>query len=140
MRLSSRKGSRGSKLELCMTSMIDVIFLLLIFFMVNSSFHATERNLDATIQTRNRSARPERVLLEPVIIEVVRTGSGPAYQVGARHLTSLDELTKLLGQIRNKGNAFVRVHNDVPFALAASAVQACHNAGFLSVAYVPESD
>jgi biopolymer transport protein ExbD len=140
MRLSSRKLNRGSKLELCMTSMIDVIFLLLIFFMVNSSFHFTERNLDTNIQARSRTARVERVLLEPVIIDIVRTPAGPAYQVGGRHLTSLDELNKLLNQIPNKGKAFVRVSNEAPFAMVASAIQACHSARFLSVEYIPDTN
>ncbi|MCB0185031.1 MAG: biopolymer transporter ExbD, partial [Caldilineaceae bacterium] len=34
MKLSARKLERGRKVELQMTSMIDVVFLLLIFFMV----------------------------------------------------------------------------------------------------------
>jgi hypothetical protein len=47
MKLSSHKIERESRLELSMTSMIDVVFLLLIFFMTTSSIHETERELDS---------------------------------------------------------------------------------------------
>ena len=42
MRLTSRR--HGSKIELQMTSMIDCVFLLLIFFMVTSSFNRAVRD------------------------------------------------------------------------------------------------
>ena len=45
MRLTNRR--HGSKIDLQMTSMIDCVFLLLIFFMVTSSFNKAERELDA---------------------------------------------------------------------------------------------
>ncbi len=57
MRLSSHKIQRGGTIDLPMTSMIDVVFLLLIFFMTTASFVATERNLDSAIQARQRSAQ-----------------------------------------------------------------------------------
>ena len=43
MKLTSH---RASQLDMQMTSMIDVVFLLLIFFMVTSSFQKTERELE----------------------------------------------------------------------------------------------
>ena len=55
MKLSSRKIERNKHVELTMTSMIDVVFLLLIFFMVFSSFLDTERNLDSAIKVKKSS-------------------------------------------------------------------------------------
>ena len=56
MRLSSRKVERGARIELSMTSMIDVVFLLLIFFMTTTSFVKPERELDPTIRVNRPSA------------------------------------------------------------------------------------
>ena len=44
----------------------------------------------------------------------------------------------LLKQFENKiDGAFVRVSDDVPFDMAAAAIQACKTAKFLTVSYVP---
>lgn len=140
MRLSSRKLQRESKIELAMTSMIDVVFLLLIFFMVTTSFVKTERELDSAIKVKKKSAAAPSDL-EPAIVEIVRGDSGWVYRIGSRDMTSSDELTGVLRQFDNKlDGAFVRVSDDAPFAMAAAAIQACKSANFLAVSYVPLSD
>ena len=55
MRLTNRR--HGSKIDLQMTSMIDCVFLLLIFFMVTSSFARTERELDTGLATETRTVK-----------------------------------------------------------------------------------
>jgi len=138
MRLSSRKVERERKIELSMTSMIDVVFLLLIFFMVTSSFVKTERNLDSSIKLRERSASSSPRDLEPAIVEVLRSGERFVYRLGGRELTSTVELTSLLNQFPNKlDGAFVRVSDEAPFRMTAAAIQACKDAEFTLVSYVP---
>ncbi len=138
MKLSSHKLQRESRLELSMTSMIDVVFLLLIFFMTTSSFVATERNLNPAIQV-NEQASGEQADFEPTIVDVVRSGNKFVYRVGEREMTTQAELTNFLRQLDNKADgAFVRVSDDAPFAMAAAAIQACKTARFAMVSYVPE--
>ena len=138
MKLSSRKIDRNKNIELSMTSMIDVVFLLLIFFMVFSSFLDTERNLDSAIKVKKKSASSTPSDLEPAIVEVTRQGDGPVYQIGSRQIQDVQELQSVLEQFPNKSDgAFVRVADDVPFGMAATAVQACKSANFLAVSYVP---
>jgi biopolymer transport protein ExbD len=138
MKLSSRKIEHERKIELSMTSMIDVVFLLLIFFMTTASFVKTERNLDSAIKDRERPAQPAPSDMEPAIIEIVRGDSGFVYRVGTRELTTQSELTDLLKQFPNKSDgAFVRVSDAAPFRMAAVAIQSCKNARFTAVAYVP---
>jgi biopolymer transport protein ExbD len=138
MRLSSQKLRRGGALDLPMTSMIDVVFLLLIFFMTTSGFQETERNLDSAITVRNRSAQQAQSDLEPAIVELVESGGQYVFKVGVREITSQDELRELLAQFPNKLNgAFVRVSDGAPFRMAAAAVQAAKSAGFPVVTYVP---
>ena len=137
MKLSSRKIERNKNIELTMTSMIDVVFLLLIFFMVFSSFLDTERNLDSAIKVK-KSSSANTSDLERAIIEVVRQGDIPIYRLGSRAITDEEELRRILKQFPNKADgAFVRVEDGVPFGMAAIAVQACKSADFLAVSYIP---
>ncbi|HAY79625.1 MAG TPA: hypothetical protein DCY79_07450 [Planctomycetaceae bacterium] len=137
MKLSSRKIERNKHVELTMTSMIDVVFLLLIFFMVFSSFLDTERNLDSAIKVK-KSSSANSSDLERAIVEVVRQGDIAIYRVGSRAITDEAELRRILEQFPNKADgAFVRVEDGVPFGMAATAVQACKSADFLAVSYIP---
>ena len=137
MKLTSRKLNAGS-LELNMTSMIDVVFLLLIFFMVTASFVKTERNLDSAIKVKKQSASQAESHLEPAIVEIVPSSTGYVYKVGGREFTKQEDLTQVLRRFDNKvDGAFVKVPDGAPYRMTAAAVQACKSAGFASVSYVP---
>jgi biopolymer transport protein ExbD len=134
MKLTSRR--HGSKLELQMTSMIDCVFLLLIFFMVTSSFNKAERELDPAIKVQRAGAGSSD--LAPAIIDVMRSDERFVFKLGGRELTTAAELTDVLRQLDNKlDGAVVRAADDAPFEMAAGAVQACKSAGFALVSYVP---
>jgi biopolymer transport protein ExbD len=137
MKLTSRKVQHEKKIALSMTSMIDVVFLLLIFFMTTASFVKTERDLDSAIKVNEKSAA-QASDLEPAIVEIVAGGSGFVFRVGSRELASGAELTNVLRAFPNKlDGAFVRVSDGAPFRMAAEAIQACKDADFVSVSYVP---
>jgi biopolymer transport protein ExbD len=137
MKLSSRKLERGRRVELSMTSMIDVVFLLLIFFLTTSNFILTERNLDPAIKV-DRASSSEPSELEPVIVEVVEVDGRYVYRLGARVLETAAELTQVLRSMPpSPDGAFVRVADGAPFAMAAAAIQACKYADFFQVSYVP---
>jgi biopolymer transport protein ExbD len=137
MKLSSRRRQRDSRAELSMTSMIDVVFLLLIFFMTTSNFVRTERNLDPSVKVdKSSSSAPSE--LEPVIVEVRPAGSGAVYQLGGRSMQTAGELREVLGAMPSfEDGAFVKVSNRARFGDAAAAIQACKDAGFFLVSYVP---
>jgi biopolymer transport protein ExbD len=138
MKLSSRKIERDRRIELSMTSMIDVVFLLLIFFMTTSSFVRTERELDSAIRVKNKAQAQALSDLEPAVVEVVAGGDGFVYKLGTREITSEEELVRVLRSFPNKADgAFVRVSDGAPFRMAAAAIQACKTAGFPTVSYVP---
>lgn len=137
MRLTSRSAKHGSKLDLPLTSMIDVVFLLLIYFLVTSSLVEEERELDSGIKVERASAQSARDL-GPAIVDIVQGGSGYVYRLGGREIVSAGELRSVLDQFENKlDGAFVRVDDGAPFDMAATAIQACKDARFLSVSYVP---
>ena len=137
MRLTSRKVSRDAPLELSMTSMIDVVFLLLTFFMTASSFVKTERHLDPAVQAESVEGS-ELSPLEPVMVVVEVVEGRPTFRLGGRRIASDRELVGILSRMENKADgAFVSVADDVPFGWAAAALQACRTAGFPVVTYVP---
>ncbi len=137
MRLTSRSAKHGAKLDLPLTSMIDVVFLLLIYFLVTTSLIEEERELDSGIKVQRSSAQ-RAADLAPAVIDVTRGGSGFVYRIGGREITSAAELRSVLTQFENKiDGAFVRVDDDAPFDMAATAIQACKDSRFLSVSYVP---
>lgn len=140
MRLSARSGKHSASLELSMTSMIDVVFLLLIFFMTTSSFSPTEREIDTGIRTvKATAAQMATQDLQPTIIEVVPGAGGDfVYRLGAREIASQTELTEQLRLLENQtAGAFVRCVDDAPFDMAVAAIQSCKSARFLNVTYVP---
>ena len=137
MRLTSRSAKHVSKLDLPLTSMIDVVFLLLIYFLVTSSLVKEERELDAGIQVRRTTASGVSDLA-PTIIRIVPGGGGFVYQVGGREFASQAELTRVLAQLENKIEmAYVSPDDDAPYDMAAAAIQALKDARYPNVIYAP---
>ena len=138
MKLSSHKIEHESRLELSMTSMIDVVFLLLIFFMVSSSFIKTERDLDSGIKVERQATNRQQSDFEPAIIDVINSNGTFVFRLGTREFATQQELIQVLRQFENKADgAFVRVSDDATFDMAAAAIQACKTANFVTVSYVP---
>ena len=136
------RHNRDKDPDLNITPLIDVVFLLLIFFMTTAAFVKTERELDSGIKVERQAAGESRSDFEPAIVEVVNSGGRVVFRLGSREFTTQKELVSVLRQFENKmDGAFVRVAGDVDFAHAAAAIQACKTARFLTVSYVPmESD
>ncbi|MEW4455231.1 biopolymer transporter ExbD [Bremerella sp. JC817] len=138
MKLSSHKRAHKRQITLEMTSMIDVVFLLLIFFIVTASFTKTERDLDAVTKVNEKSSAASETDLEPAIVLLANVDGSWVYQIGTNNLTTFAELEEVLNQFPNKEDgAFVRAPDAAPYGMAAAAIQACKNAEFPGVSYVP---
>lgn len=137
MRLTNRRTQHGEKIELSMTSMIDVVFLLLIFFMTTASFVKTERQLDSNIKNQDSSSSSASDM-EPAIVDIVNSGGRFVFRVGAREVLDASELTDILRQFPSKlDGAYVKVSDEAPFGMVAAAIQSCKDADFTIVTYVP---
>lgn len=120
-----------------MTSMIDVVFLLLIFFIVTSTFIRPERQLISAIKVDQQRAAAELSNLDPAIVDVFRQNSNTVFRIGAVRTNDLETVKNLLKGFENKSEgAFVRVAGDVPFEAAAQAIGACRASGFSTVSYL----
>ena len=139
MRLNSpQTRRRPTRIELSMTSMIDVVFLLLIFFLVTTTFVRPERQLPSNLHRESGAAPQQPSDLQPALIHISRQGDRILFQLGAIRTERLEALRPALEQFDNKSDgAFVRVSNDVPFEVVAQAIGLCRDSGFVSVAYVP---
>lgn len=137
MKLSSVKVNQKSSIDLQITPMIDVVFLLLIFFMVNLSVNKTEKELDPAIK-QSQAGGASQMDFEPVIVEIVLGANGRyVYRLGASEYGAA-ELKLKLDQFPNKfDGAFVKVSDGAPFGMAATAIQHCKSTGFNKVSYVP---
>lgn len=139
MKLSNRsKEDRQTNIQLSMTSMIDVVFLLLIFFLVTTTFVRPEKQLLSSIKVQEKNASDAKSDLEPAIVEVLGSEDRVRYRLGAIVTNELEEIEKILKTFENKmDGAFVKVDDDVPFDHVAKVIAACKRAGFFVVSYLP---
>jgi biopolymer transport protein ExbD len=110
-----------------LTSMIDVLFLLIIFFMVASKFDEMERNIQVAVPKvaqAGESTPPAR----PLVVEVLADGN---LQLDGTAVTE-EQLTAKLAAARTPlTEPTVVIHGDAKcqFQNVAAALGACRQAG-----------
>jgi biopolymer transport protein ExbD len=117
--------------------MIDVTFLLLIYFMVTTVFALQEDRLSSTLQTRQDEAAGPGTDFEPQVVEVTAGDDGPVYRLGSRVLVDRRQLREALAPLPKTAGIFINVHDRVPVGHAVTAIQVARDAGFEQVTYVP---
>jgi len=127
---------RPAPTALQITSMIDVIFLLLIYFILSTTYEPPESQLTPALQTQ-RDASGRSSELTPQIVDVVEIAGVPSFRLGAQVLTEQSELTRLLERLPKDPGVIVRGAGSVPVRSATDALQAARDAGFVKVTYVP---
>lgn len=136
MRFRPKSTSEGEA-RLPWTSLIDVVFLLLIYFMLTSQ-STRESELSSALQAERRSgAGASNMQVQVVNVEQIE--GVPGYRLGDRLMRTPAQLEAMLRQLPKDPGVFVRVAGDVPIEAAAGALQAAKDAGFTKVSYVPVS-
>jgi len=126
MAVKLRRGVAAGLLDL--TPMIDVVFNLLIFFMVVSQFASEERSLKVDLPTASMAmpltARPREIF--------VNIDQGGGYYIGVQRLDE-QELAAYLRQaeVDNPTNQTVIIRADkrCPWDFVATAMRLCNQAG-----------
>ena len=128
--------SQGSRkpVRLPLTPMIDVFFLLLVYFVVTSSLTRPEEDLSAALRQESQEASASD--LQPQYVDVRPGLSGAEYVVGSRVLRTQGELRDVLAQLPKEAGVFLKVDDRAPVWAAAAALQACHDAGYEKLTYV----
>lgn len=119
-------------------SLIDVVFLLLIYFLVVSDFSMEERRLSSTVRTEGGGVRS--VELQPQIVEVSTDGEGVRFAIGQAVARDKAGLTRILERLPREPGVAVRSTPDTPISAIAAALQAARDAGFEKRSYVPRGE
>ena len=126
-----------------MTPMIDVVFLLLVFFVWTSSFQKPEELLATTLATVGSSDESEDVEppppdLDRLIIEVNWQQNRPAWTIYDRPLASLAEVGAVLrgaAEVDNGLPVILVVDGGVPMGDVINVYDLSRDAGFVKIQF-----
>ncbi len=136
--------ARRESLEIKMTPMIDVVFLLLVFFVWTASFQVVEYLLPSELSTLlgNQAALeepPPEADFEDVVIRIHWTGDQPGWTVNDQQADSLAQLQQRLQAIAQvKQDAPVILHPDeeVPLGDVINVFDLSRLVGFEKIQFV----
>jgi biopolymer transport protein ExbD len=131
-----RQRRRGAVITLNLASMIDVVFLLLTYFLVTTTLTPPEDRLSTALQS-SKPSTSQASDFRPQIVEVARAGGSPVYRLGANTFTDRESLRAALAPLPKDAGLFIKVHDGVPVGFAVVAVQTGKDVGFEKVTYVP---
>jgi biopolymer transport protein ExbD len=125
MRVPSRHDNERQPLEVKMTPMIDVIFLLLIFFVSTSSFQPPEEVLPTNMSLPGNTSEtveidPLEEDLDEVVVKVMWREGGPRWEVNQREYRQLKQVGGVL-------TAVAGFQDDLPVILDVEGVVPMEN-------------
>jgi biopolymer transport protein ExbD len=126
MAIKLYKGTAISTLSL--TPMIDVLFMLLIFFLVTTRFDQQDREMDMPLPDASEAV-PVTIAPKELFININLQGQ---YFVNGEVLDAAELEDVLVRAVANNpGNqsVIVRAHKDVPFQFVVTAINLCKRAG-----------
>jgi len=133
------------ELEIKMTPMIDVVFLLLVFFVWTASFHAVEYLLPSSLSQQlgnaaviDSQAPPPEAEFEDVIVRILWQDDHVVWQVNGQDVLSLDEVKQRLQLVAGiKTDAPVILHPDeeVPIGDVVDVYDISRIAGFNKIQF-----
>jgi biopolymer transport protein ExbD len=137
-----------------MTPLIDVIFLLLIFFLCTANFRPPEQSLPADVTTSQQEGAaneidPQLAELDEIFIQVQSEGEQTIWLLtfagdpqSGRQLRSREELRSVLRElasIRGDLPVFIQVSSQVPMQDVVTTVDFCREAGLSAVSLLASS-
>lgn len=132
----SKKHHSEAAPRLPLTAFIDVVLFLLLYFMLAGNLAMAESDLASALKTE-KEAGSKSADLTPQVVEVRMAGGRAVFQLGERVMTERAALTDVLRRLPKAGGVFVKVSSQAPVSATAAALQACRDAGFQKVNYVP---
>lgn len=142
MRSPSVFLNRRDDLDVAMTPMIDVVFLLLVFFVWTASFQLVEYALPANVAETSGSdpsdintPPPPEADFDPLVI---RVQAGPIFELNGQQLSSplaLRERLTSIASIRNQTPTVIHPDGQALMGPAVDAFDAARAAGFTKVAF-----
>ena len=129
-----------------MTPMIDVIFLLLVFFVCTASFQAVEQILPTTLSLPGsveavEPVDPEMLDLDEVVVRLGWENGRPSWKIENRRFISLAELERTIAALAEaKADLPVILDPDaaVPMEHVIDLYDACRKAGLQTIRFAAE--
>lgn len=114
------------------TPLIDVVFLLLIFFMVSTTF---KRDAELKIELPEASAKPTQVKKQP--LEIVIDGKGRYFlndkELVNRKLNTLKQALEKMAKGNVKQALVIRADANTPHHAVVMAMDAARQLGFINL-------
>lgn len=137
MRFRLSNSRDPARYRLPLIALIDVVLFLLLYFMVAGTLAPEEAELSAALRSE-RGASSKALDLQPQVISVLPGADGHAeFRLGGRVARDKASLAAVLEQLPKEGGVFVKTSGRVHVEAAATALQACKDAGFVRITYVP---
>ena len=136
MRVRRKQSRRREPIVLNLASMIDVTFLLLLYFLVTTVLSLPEDRLSPSLRAGAETAAGPDSDFQPQIVEVRLVNGAAAYMVGTEVFRDRQALTAALEPLHKPSGLFVKVFDDASVGAAATAIQAGRDAGFEKLTYV----
>ncbi|MEW6359734.1 MAG: biopolymer transporter ExbD [Planctomycetota bacterium] len=137
MKIGGNDVNESDKMELNMTSMIDCVFLLLIFFLMTLKFPTVEGNLPAHLPKRGGVGPGPPV--EEIVVGLRYSGRQLAILISGNDIgDDLGLLERKLNLFRSKftdGRVTIDSGADVPYQYVVSAVNSCARVGIQKVQF-----
>ncbi len=132
-RRKTRNKGEAAKLE--MTPMIDVVFQLLIFFIVTLKQEDILSHLDVSRPAPDPDTTPEEQIDDLLTIEVGRTGwvlNGSPY-MGKRGLAALDRSLTRLASYSKSASVIIKCTGDSPHSKLVQLLNICAREGMTNL-------
>ncbi len=141
--LLTRRKLAQARPQLNMAAMIDVVFLLLIFFMCTSSISLIESSLPGQVSHLGPSSDQELDDMLPYLIRLERVSDGVLVSLEDRPCATFEDLFDRLREIdilSGEGPVLIKGQGTVPYGYMVAALDTCRRAGFRRVAFSTKGD
>jgi biopolymer transport protein ExbD len=133
MKFSSRQPP---PIAMQLAPMIDILLLLLSFFIISWQFSRSETELNVSVPTAQEGAEPDRQRGE-IIINVLPDGSLRVEGITVDLLQLRDKLAAIAKQFENQP---VRIRGDgkVPYQRIVEVIDTCQKAGIWNISFATQ--
>jgi biopolymer transport protein ExbD len=127
---------RRTRLEMNMTPMIDVVFLLIIFFLVSSNLAKQEVHAELTLPTADQGSDQSDTGAPRITINVSKKEGENVIQFGAMPVTRAEISSQLKREMAKAGEKLeirIRADETIPFGVIKPIMAACAKLGIWNV-------
>jgi len=148
MRCPTSRCNRSDRLDVKMTPMIDVIFLLLIFFVCTARFQRLENVLPTRLSLlgdiqSDIPAEPELIDLDEIVVEILWDGKQPGWRINQREYQELRQVRSVLQAARSLEAdlpVILDPQSAVPMEHVIDVYDLCRQVGLAQVRFAASAD